>query len=260
MKKVYRKSIDGVEYKKCCKCYEFKTLELFSKNKRAKDGLDWLCKECKNKTYKPTPNPTPNEVLDGVECKFCNKCKKFKQLKDFKKSNCKECVSKYHRERNAKSDIKAIKKEYDRKNYAKPETKRRKQDYRRHRYNTEPLFKLRENLRSLIGISLNRQGYSKQSKTHEILGADIDTVFAHLQDSFKVNYKIEWDDKYLNLLHIDHTVPINTSVNEQDMVKLNHYSNLQYLWSKHNLEKSSKTDWLLTKEKIQEFIEICGII
>lgn len=254
LKKVYRKSMDGIDYKKCCKCHDFKTLNCFSKNKRAKDGLDWSCKECKNKTHKSTSRRIPNKTIDSIEYKFCNKCKSFKALKDFAKSNCKACVSKYNRERNANPKNKSIKKEYDQQYYANPKNRQHKQEYFKHRYDNEPLFKLKNNLRSLIGISLNRQGYQKQSKTHEKLGADLNAVLVHLQTSFKNNYKIEWDDKYLELLHIDHIIPIDTSTCEQDMLNLNHYSNLQYLWEKHNLGKSSKTSWLLTEEKRQEFV------
>ena len=35
--------------KRCTKCSEVKPYEQFSKNRKAKDGLQWHCKECNNK-------------------------------------------------------------------------------------------------------------------------------------------------------------------------------------------------------------------
>ena len=36
--------------KKCTKCKEEKSLELFNRNRKNKDGLSYICKEC-NKAY-----------------------------------------------------------------------------------------------------------------------------------------------------------------------------------------------------------------
>jgi hypothetical protein len=40
--------------------------------------------------------------------------------------------------------------------------------------------------------------------------------------------------------HLDHIYPISLAKNEQEVIKLNHYTNFQPLWAKDNLTKHNK--------------------
>jgi hypothetical protein len=40
--------------------------------------------------------------------------------------------------------------------------------------------------------------------------------------------------------HIDHIVPLSSAKSEAEIIFLNHYSNLQPLWAKDNIQKSNK--------------------
>ena len=40
------------QVKQCCRCKEIKPIDKFSKNKRARDGISWDCKECQSARYK----------------------------------------------------------------------------------------------------------------------------------------------------------------------------------------------------------------
>jgi hypothetical protein len=40
--------------------------------------------------------------------------------------------------------------------------------------------------------------------------------------------------------HVDHIIPFASAKTEEDIVRLAHYTNLQPLWAKENLEKGDK--------------------
>jgi len=40
--------------------------------------------------------------------------------------------------------------------------------------------------------------------------------------------------------HIDHIVPVSSAKTEQDIIKLNHYTNLRPMWASDNIKKSNK--------------------
>ena len=41
---------------------------------------------------------------------------------------------------------------------------------------------------------------------------------------------------------IDHIIPISFAINEEEVILLNHYSNLRPMWSLDNIVKSNKID------------------
>ena len=47
-----------------------------------------------------------------------------------------------------------------------------------------------------------------------------------------------WENK--GAWHIDHIIPTCTAKTEEDLIRLNHYTNLQPLWAEENLKKGSK--------------------
>ena len=49
---------------------------------------------------------------------------------------------------------------------------------------------------------------------------------------------MNWDNR--NEWELDHIIPISIARNEEQIIKLNHYSNLRPLWRKDNQEKSNK--------------------
>ena len=73
---------------------------------------------------------------------------------------------------------------------------------------------------------------------------DFATVHAYLIETAKKNYGGKYfpNRKY----HIDHVIPNASAITEDDLIKLQHYTNLQYLYAKDNLQKSAKLDWDLS--------------
>jgi len=103
------------------------------------------------------------------------------------------------------------------------------------RFNNDPLFRFKKLMRNNIRNSFNRGGFSKTSQTNKILGADWDVVKKYFENRFKEG--MTWDN--MGLWHIDHILPLSTATCEEDVVRLNHYTNLQPLWAEDNLNKGN---------------------
>ena len=110
-----------------------------------------------------------------------------------------------------------------------------KNTYRKNRRNSDPLYNLTHGIRSLITISLKEKGVKKNSKTSEILGCSFDEFKQHLESKFES--WMNWENKalYNGTLNygwdIDHIIPISSAKTEEELLNLNHYSNLQPLCS-----------------------------
>ena len=51
---------------------------------------------------------------------------------------------------------------------------------------------------------------------------------------------MSWDNHTVNGWHIDHVIPLASAKTEEEIYKLNHYTNLQPLWWYDNLSKGKK--------------------
>lgn len=91
-------------------------------------------------------------------------------------------------------------------------------------------------IRSLIYLALKNKDYTKESTAFEILGCDYETFAAHIEAKFTNG--MSWDR--ISEIHIDHIIPLASAKTEDDVLRLNHYSNLQPLWAVDNLKKGSK--------------------
>jgi len=144
-----------------------------------------------------------------------------------------------HRELN-KERIAAKQSEYYKAN--KEAIRKTHAEYKKLRKQTDSLFKLSENLRTLIRMSLQSGGYRKTSKTSRLLGADFATVQTHLINSAVRNYGEHRPEvKY----HIDHIIPCSSATTEEELIRLQHYTNLQLLYPKDNITKGNKLDFQL---------------
>ena len=189
-----------------------------------------------------------------IDMKKCKKCGTEKELTEFNKrkkskdglrGECKSCWKEYQKEHylDNKEKIKEIKKQYylDNKENIKQyrlENKEKKNEYRKNRKNNDPLYKLTTNLRSMLYKSFNNKGYKKTSKSQEILGCSFDELKTHIESQFED--WMNWDkqgnpeDGILEpnkTWDIDHIIPLSTATTEEELIKLNHYTNLQPLCS-----------------------------
>ena len=123
------------------------------------------------------------------------------------------------------------------KNYNKT-NKDKRNTYLSERRQNDPLFRLITNVRNLIYNSFYYNGYSKNSKTEELLGCSFEELKDYLESKFEP--WMNWDNRGLYSgefnygWDIDHKIPLSSVNTEDEIIKLNHYTNLQPLCSKIN--------------------------
>jgi hypothetical protein len=110
------------------------------------------------------------------------------------------------------------------------------------RMKTDPLFKLKKNTRRLVLKTFEDHGFSKTSKTAEILGCSFEFFRNYLEQRFLPG--MTWSNR--KEWHLDHIIPSSSATNEKQLIKLNHHTNFQPLWAKDNLSKGDKMTKQLT--------------
>jgi len=119
------------------------------------------------------------------------------------------------------------------------EVKQKKNNERyKKRIASDPAFKLACGIRRSIRNTLKRTGGKKKSKTTEILGCSFEDLKTHLESQFEK--WMTWDNHGLYNgecgygWDIDHIIPLSSAKTVEDVIKLNHHSNLQPLCSRIN--------------------------
>jgi len=166
----------------------------------------------------------------------CSDCNIIKDISNYRKSGkdkngnqkykyrCKECMTDYER---------AYKKRY--RDTHKEEIREYSRLYEKNRKSTDGIFKLKRNIRSLISHSFSNVGYKKNTKTERILGCELNHFIQYIEKQFTDG--MSWDN--YGEWHVDHIKPLMVANTEEEVLQLNHYTNLQPLWSKDNLDKRS---------------------
>ena len=151
----------------------------------------------------------------------------------------KERIRKYREEN--KEWITAWMKEYGKDYYVKNRSKILKQTGIRakERRKTDPWFAIKVSLRARVH-RLIRGKFSKSRKAIELLGCDRDFFLKHLESQFTEG--MTWQNYGMHGWHVDHKKPCAAFnlLEESEQKECFHYSNLQPLWAKDNLSKSSR--------------------
>lgn len=103
------------------------------------------------------------------------------------------------------------------------------------------LWSLKNRIGSLVRGSFKRRSLSKPSWTEEILGCSFEFFRQHIERQFLDG--MTWDNRHL--WHIDHIIPLATAETEDDVIALNHFTNLRPLWAEQNQEKKAKILFLI---------------
>lgn len=239
--------------KVCNHCKETKSLEYFGKNKRFPDNLNVTCKQCCN-LYAAKIRNKPK--ID-VEFKVCTVCLNLLHNSEFTKNpscktglngKCKKCRKEVDKRYRCNPDVK-IKhntycKTYNKNNREKlREYKRR---YTPERKKKDCLFHLRSNISALIRVNLKNKGVIKKSYTEGILGISYPEFLIYLNSN---KYGFKFGDETLDL---DHITPVSSAKSEEEIKRLNHYTNFQLLPSIYN--RGIKKDNPFNREHFENWL------
>ena len=228
--------------KKCGKCGEEKPLSDFHKQKKGKHGVCGRCKKCIKQYHKQRYEEIKDNkkrydkqyYQENKERKKQYQKQYYQENKERKKDHYKQYCQKN------KERIKQYHEQYRQKN------KERIKQYKKQRRQSDPMFKLRCNLGNRTSRAFKVKGFSKNSKTREILGVEWEVVKKHIERQFTKG--MSWDN--YGKWHVDHIVPLASAKTEEEVVKLCHYSNLQPLWAEDNLSKNDKIEPTQVKLRI----------
>jgi len=107
------------------------------------------------------------------------------------------------------------------------------------RRKTDPIYKFKGNVRSLISCSFKRtkgSNWEKKLKSEEILGCDLDFFRNYIESKFTEGMTLYNYGRW----HLDHIKPIFLAKSELEIIQFNHYTNFQPLWAIDNIIKRAK--------------------
>lgn len=194
----------------CSKCNQIKSDSDFSKVKRrtGKYGLKSVCKFCSSQITKEWIKNNKQKHIDynksyGPKWFGENKERYYNNINNWKLNNP-DYFNEYNKEL--------------RKN---------------------PIEKLKQNVR----VTINRGLKNKSKKSLEIIGLESwDKLREHIEKQFTegMNWENYGVGKNNTTWHIDHIIPLSSVKTEEEVIKLNYYTNLQPMWGSDNIKKSNK--------------------
>jgi hypothetical protein len=219
----------------CCKCIAQKRANSNHRFRIVNDIKEVWCSHCKewfedNEEHWEAHNDTTTRRtcrIKNKERQADRKAKSFDPTIICKECSCvlghntptglcRVCTNKFHGRWRKKSppDRRAIYKE---------------------RYRTDAKYRLKLQTRSLIYTALKKNNISKKEGTEKMLGCSIEEFKAYLESLFQPG--MSWDNMGRAGWHIDHICPCSQAQNEEELIKLQHYTNLQPLFENDNLAK-----------------------
>jgi hypothetical protein len=216
----------------CNRCNIEKEYKFFYKRNDTKDGYRSECKECGKLKIDKEKQKEYNKLYNEVNSDIISKNKKIK----YRENREKYLYDKKEYYLNNKEIIKEYKKKYRIENKEKIREKNR--IYCNNRVKTDTLYALKRTIMSSIKNSFHNKNMEKNNRCEEILGCSILEFKIYLESKFED--WMNWNNKglYNSQLNfgwdIDHIIPVSSAITYDDIVRLNHYTNLQPLCSYTN--------------------------
>jgi hypothetical protein len=192
------------------------------------------------------------KFVENVLYKKCTECKLFvehskftkaKNTADKKTPNCNECRNK--KRDNAKCRFYYRNNGKDKKALYFKKNRERIYKQREQKRNNCPIHNSYIRVRKFIRKSRLLSKQYSTNKTMNIIGCSKLELLNYLIITFEKNYKIKYKEIYFKDLHIDHVIPLSTGKTYDDFLKLNHYTNLQFLHKQHNMEKKNNINYIV---------------
>lgn len=212
--------------KTCSKCKIEKSFDSFGKDKHRLDGYKIYCKSCVKvyrKKIELTIEQKEQQKISNKNWRLNNQEYLKVKKKEYYENNKEHCILK------SKNNYLNNKDRYN-------DTKRK---YINNKLKSNSMFKFKSNISNLVRLSFYRScngTYIKSNRTEEILGCTINEFSVYLQSLFEKGMTLENYGKW----HLDHIIPISSANSKEEIIRLNHYTNLQPLWASDNIRKSNK--------------------
>jgi hypothetical protein len=194
--------------KTCTKCRkELDSCYFYSDNRRS-DGLQSQCKDCMNLAAKKRYESMPEDA----------KALLFQKRKEYEKT---EAVKKKKREQAREYYATHTKIHKERCSDWNTRNRDRVNTRYRERSKDDVLYSLMKRLATRMRHCVTKGGRA----TFSLLGCSPQELIAHLGKKPGRDY------------HVDHICPLAQAENEEELLKLFHYTNLQWLQGKENIRK-----------------------
>lgn len=227
----------------CKKCHIEKNIDNFYKSKSTKDGFRGTCIDCHNLYYTDNRDKIINRVKkhksensehykEYLKEYYSNNKELIKENRNIYIENNKDKIS--ESQKAWRTENKDLISEYRKRNIEKRRKNRR--EYEKKKKSEDPLYRITCSIRTLISMSIRKNGFSKKSKTSNILGCSFIEFKIHIESQFDEN--MNWDN-YGIYWQIDHIYPISKYKDESHLIELNHYTNLRPLESSENNKKKN---------------------
>lgn len=220
--------MENQEEKICTKCGRSKIKDLFYRSKQHKDGLHPWCKECLIVANSNRVKKYKEDLVKRAEINTYGAVNRRKHRQDLsvvekEKLRKKELRKKWAQER---PEYVEKKRKQDREKWKNNRYRHRANERKRERYKVDCLYRFRQRIRACI-----KRRLTDRDKTSmvDMLGCSIESLILHLGG---VPSSLE---------QIDHICPVAQGKTKEEVVRLQHYSNLRLLEA--HLNKAKSDSW-----------------
>lgn len=263
-----------MEEKKCSRCNLLLPLDKFNKNKSIKGGFNFHCRTCVTEKNNGVSEETKKlrllkrsakrrnitlekaiemdnsiRIAEELNKKYCYGCEqildkscfyKSKNLKGGLNTKCKPCVDSemkqyYIDNRDKMKKSRILYRQNNRKYVSQHHL-----EYINNRRKNDDMFRLSTNLRARVKSYLKSKGArpTLSKSTYDIIGCTAQELREHIENKFVDG--MSWDNYGTYGWHLDHIIPLSSANTKEEIIKLNHYTNLQPLWAIDNLKKGGR--------------------